>query len=110
MADTNKILGTVVQINNEDYEITAARADTATVAEKVANKLTIDTGDGNIVKFDGSVAQTVKVVGGNGGTAGTADKVQVTMDNNAKVYATITVKSSDPTPTEGAVGDIWFKY
>lgn len=109
MADTNKILGTIVQIDNENYEITAARADTATVAEKVANKLTINTGD-SVVEFDGSEAKTVTVVGGTGGTAGTADKVQVTMDNNAKVYATITVKSSDPTPTEGAVGDIWFRY
>lgn len=37
-----------------------------------------------------------------------ADKVQVTLDDGSKPYATITISAEDP--NGGNVGDIWFKY
>ena len=97
MADRK--LSPVIQIDGRNYDITA---------KKVANKLTIKNGD-TTVEFDGSEAKEITVTGGSG-TSENAGKIQVNMDNNVKAYATISIKSSDPTPADGSVGDIWFKY
>lgn len=149
-------LDSTIQIDNTDYEVQAVLAETA---NKVANKLTINTiksggSTTETVEFDGSKDTTVNInvsdfiteipaeyvtelelanpeyltgrlplktindqsiigegnitVAGSGGNGGNADKIQVTMNDDNKAYATITIKSSDP--SGGKVGDIWFKY
>ena len=99
----NRKLDSVIQIDGENYEVVAE------TAKKLANALTIQTiREGEIVEsridFDGSEARTINV-----GT-GDADKIQVSLDNNKKVYATITISSEDPVASEGSTGNIWFKY
>lgn len=95
----------VIQIDDKLYSITA---------ERVANKLTINTTKGGVItkvgEFDGSKETeiTIEAGGGDADSAENADKIQVTMDNNVKKYATITVKSSEP--IGGSAGDLWFKY
>ena len=58
------------------------------------------TGTGNITISGGS--------GGNGEFAENANKIQVTMNDNIKEYATVTASTEEP--TAGKIGDIWFKY
>lgn len=97
-----KLLDSIIQIDNEEYSITA---------EKVAHSLTINTGS-TTIEFDGSEDKeiTIEATGGGGDadSAETANKIQVNMDNGIKEYATITISSDEP--RNGNSGDIWFKY
>ena len=102
-------LDSIITIDGKQYSVhaeTAKNATTADTAKKVENKLTINTGTETVV-FDGSTAQTVTITAGEGGTSDTATKIQVTMKNGT-ANAAITIKDEDP--SNGNVGDIWFKY
>lgn len=110
MADTNvKPLDSIITIDGDQYSVhaeTAKNAAIADAAKKVENKLTINTGTETVI-FDGSMAKAVTITASGGGISDIATKIQVTMDNSI-ANATITIKSDDP--SDGNVGDIWFKY
>lgn len=94
-----KKLDSIVKINGEDYEVIAE------TAKKVEGTLTIKTvkdGKETTDTFDGSADKTIEV--------GDANKIQVSMDNDTKVYATITISKNDPGASDGDTGNIWFKY
>ena len=99
-------LDSIVQINGTDYEVVAE------TAKKVANKLTINTIKNGVTtkagEFDGSESTDITIEVSDAESAKNAEKIQVNMDNNNKEYATITVSTKEP--TNGNIGDIWFKY
>ena len=104
-----RILDKIIQIDGNEYQVTAATAD------KVAHKLTIKTAKNGVetsVDFDGSKDEeiTISASGGEANSAEQADTIQVKLDNEKTVYATINIRTSDPTSTDGKLGDIWFKY
>lgn len=102
MAD--KALQSTIQIDGVDYEVTAA------VAEKVKNSLTINVyKDGEKTQhiFDGSADIEVDVNGGIADSAKKAKEIQVHLDDDVERYATITISTNEP--TDGEIGDIWFK-
>ena len=98
-----KELDSVIRIDGEDYSITAG---------KVAHSLTINTiknGNNESVVFNGSEDLTIDIVDiAEAGSAENANKIQVNMDNDKTEYATITISATDP--TDGNIGDIWFKH
>jgi len=102
-------LDSIVQIDGTDYEVVA---ETAKKAEKVVNSLIINTTKNGITtkagEFDGSKKTEITIEAGDAESAKNAETIQVNMDNNKKEYATITVSTKEP--TNGNIGDIWFKY
>jgi hypothetical protein len=92
---------------NGDEAITISKVAQANIADKVAHALTFEQGGQEII-FDGSQPINIELAAGGGGIGGAGDEIKVNMDNNVHHYASISIKSSDP--TGGAIGDIWFKY
>ena len=110
MADNLK-LDKIIQVNGDEYEVTAVEAE---IAKKVIGTLTIKAGETELGTFDGSADKIIEVPVG-GGSAGdadsakTADEIKVYLDNRTE-YATITISKDDPKATDRELGDIWFKY
>lgn len=82
-----KKLGSVVQINDEDYGI---------IAEKVVNSLTIKNGDADPVYFDGSEAKNITIAKET--TLTIVNKTQTDTDDT--VYA-VTNLAEDPNTQNG---------
>lgn len=108
MADEKKVLGSIIQIDGEDYKVTA---------ERVVNKLTINTVKGStktkLGEFDGSEATEIDIPAsgnGSGGEADSAELIKVNLDNGKTAYATINIRTEEPTDAGANIGDIWFKY
>jgi hypothetical protein len=92
-------LDSIIQIDGENYSVVAEKA------KRLANGLTIKTikdGEESTTTFDGSEAAEIEI--------GDANKIQVTMDDDRKAYATITISQKDPVAEDGITGSIWFKF
>lgn len=97
---TEKELSSVIQIDGNNYSI---------VAKRVLNSLTIKVGDSQPVTFDGSADTEIDIKLENlAPIVDKANKVQVTLDEDRQSYASITISKNEP--TNGEIGDIWFKY
>lgn len=107
---------TETELNNKGY-VTQTYVNTNIQAKLVSgtNIKTINSqsilgsGDITIAGAGGDMLKSVYDTNNNG-AVNTSEKVRVTMNNNVTKDATITIKSGDPEPSDGNIGDIWFKY
>lgn len=103
-------LKSTIQIDGVDYEVTATKAETAA---KVEHKLAITVVNGTTegYTFDGSDDVNIEIKAiEEASHSDVAEKIRVNMGNEGTADATITISKDEPKPTEGSIGDIWFKH